>query len=185
MHQIVCPRRAAFTLLEISIASAIVVVLAAVAVPAFSRITQSARAAACMSNLRQIGNAVNLYASDHNQTIPSLEAGRASKAEDKKVIDNTLDTYARNPAVFACPADNEGLARKTGTSYYWNIALNGQNLNNLNFLGFHERPTIPLISDKDPFHPYVDTKVNILYADGHADTARGLNFTTTAPGSSP
>ena len=173
----------AFTLLEVSVAAAIVIVLAAISVPAYSRITQTARAAACMSNLRQIGAAVNLYAADHNQTLPPLAAGRKDKGESVPVIDDTLDAYARNPAVFACPADDAGLAKKSGTSYYWNIALSGQNLNNLNFLRQRAWQIIPLLSDKEAFHPYTDTKVNILYADGHAD--KELNFVTATPSPAP
>lgn len=174
---------AAFTLLEISIATIIVIVLGAISVPVYSRVTQGARAAACMSNLRQLGNAVNLYAADHNQLLPPLAAGRKDKNEDVPVIDNTLDAYARDPAVFTCPADYEGLAKKSGTSYYWNIVLSGQSLSNLNFLRQREWQIIPLLSDKDPFHPYTDTKVNILYADGHAD--KELNFVTATPSPSP
>ena len=35
---------------------------------------------------------------------------------------------------------------------------------------------IPVLSDKQGFHPYAANKVNILYADGHA--SQDLNFTT-------
>ena len=173
------PRHEAFTLIEISVAGAIVIILAVVAVPVYSRINQGARAAACMSNLRQIGTAVHLYLNEHDRTMPTLKAGRSDKTEEGPVIDNTLSGYVQNPAVFACPADYEGLAKKTGTSYYWNIILSGQKLSNLNFLRKTEWQIIPMLSDKDPFHPYTDTKVNILYADGHAD--KEINFVSASP----
>ena len=172
-------RRAGFTLIELLVVVAIVGVLAAISVPVYSRLTESARAAACMSNLRQIGNALNLYLGEHNQVVPTMAAGRKSVTEPVPVIDNTLDAYTQSKDVFRCPGDKEGLAAASGTSYYWNVALNGQVVTNLNFLGQYDRTLIPLFSDKDPFHPYVDTKVNILYSDGHADKV--LNFVSPRP----
>ena len=173
--------RVGFTLLELSVSLAIVLVLAAITVPVYARVTEGARAAACMSNLRQIGNALNLYLGEHNQVVPMLAAGRKSVAEQVATIDNTLDAYTQSKEVFRCPGDKEGLAAASGTSYYWNVALDGQNLSNLNFLRQYDRTLIPLLSDKDPFHPYTDTKVNILYSDGHAD--KELNFVSPTPSS--
>jgi prepilin-type processing-associated H-X9-DG protein len=49
------------------------------------------------------------------------------------------------------------------------VTLNGQTLGNLNFLGVvAEHSRIPIVADKEGFHPYTKDKVNILYADGHA-----------------
>ncbi len=176
-------RRAAFTFIELSVSLLIVLVLAAISVPVYARVSQGSRAIACMSNLRQIGGALQLYLNDHNQLIPVLAAGRKSKDEQIPVIDNTLDGYTRDKKVFACPADAEGLATSSGTSYYWNVALSGQKLSNLNFFRKREWTVIPLLSDKDPFHPYTDTKVNILYADGHAD--KEIRFLTALPSPGP
>ena len=173
------PRRAGFSLIELCVALAIVIVLAAISVPVYGRVVEGARAASCMSNLRQLGNALNLYLGDHNQTVPTMAAGRKSTVEQLPVIDNTLDGYVQNKQVFACPADKQGLAVVSGTSYYWNVALNGQNLSNLNFFQQRDRTLIPLLSDKDAFHPYTDTKVNILYSDGHTD--KELNFVSPTP----
>src|SRR4029077_15954806 len=100
----------------------------AIALPVCRRAIENGRATACVSNLRQLGIALNLYLGEHNATMPTLEAGRRSKAEDLRVIDNTLDGYAGNSRIFACPSDSGGLAAATGTSYYWNVAVNGQAL---------------------------------------------------------
>ena len=173
------PRYAGFTLLELGVALAIVIVLAAISVPVYGRVVEGARAASCMSNLRQLGNAINLYLGDHNQTIPAMAAGRKSTTEQIPVIDNTLNGYVQISKVFVCPADSKGIAAASGTSYFWNVALNGQNLSNLNFFQQRDRTLIPLLSDKDAFHPYTDTKVNILYSDGHTD--KELNFISPTP----
>ena len=159
----------AFTLTELLVVIGVVAVLAALAYPAFQRVIEAGRATACTSNLRQLGTALALYLGENNNTMPTLKTARASLADDVPVIDNTLDRYAPAKGVFACPADKGGFAAKTGTSYIWNVTLNGQALASLNFLGLVEDHShIPIMSDKEGFHPYLDDKVNILYADGHA-----------------
>ena len=159
----------AFTLAELLVVIAIVGVLAALAYPAYQRVIESGRATACTANLRQLGVALAVYLGENNNTMPTLKTARASLAEEVPVIDNTLDRYIPAKAVFACPADPGGFAAKTGTSYLWNVTLNGQALASLNFLGFtQDHSHIPVLSDKEGFHPYIDNKVNILYADGHA-----------------
>ena len=159
----------AFTLAELLVVIAIVAVLAGLGFPAYQRVIESGRATACTGNLRQLGVALSAYLADNNSTMPVLKTARASLADEVPVIDNTLDRYLPAKAVFACPADKAGFAAKTGTSYLWNVTLNGQALASLNFLGFTESHShIPILSDKEGFHPYIDNKVNILYADGHA-----------------
>ena len=159
----------AFTLAELLVVLAIVAILAALAYPAYQRVTESGRATACTSNLRQLGMALSLYLGENNNTMPTLKTARASLADDVPVIDNTLNKYAPAKGVFACPADKGGFAARTGTSYLWNVTLNGQALAGLNFLGLvNDLSHIPILSDKEGFHPYTENKVNILYADGHA-----------------
>jgi prepilin-type N-terminal cleavage/methylation domain-containing protein/prepilin-type processing-associated H-X9-DG protein len=162
-------KRRAFTLVELLVSLVIIAALAGMSMPVYERVVQSGRAAGCISNLRALGAALNLYTADHNLTLPNLQAGRSSLNDNVPVIDNTLNVYAGGKsAVFGCPADNAHLFQNTGTSYYWNVALNGQSLADLHFLALStEASHIPLLADKQAFHPYTQNKVNILYADGH------------------
>jgi prepilin-type N-terminal cleavage/methylation domain-containing protein/prepilin-type processing-associated H-X9-DG protein len=158
-----------FTLAELLVVIAVVAVLAGLAYPAYQRVVESGRATACLANLRQLGVALHLYLGENNNTMPVLKTARASLADDVPVIDNTIDKYLGDKRAFACPADKAGFAVKTGTSYLWNVTLNGQALAALNFLGLiDDHSHIPILSDKEGFHPYIKDKVNILYADGHA-----------------
>ena len=166
----------AFTLIEVLVVVAVIALLMALAVPLFMRITQTGQATACLSNLRQIGAGLNGYLAEHDFTMPALQAGRSQLAQEIPVLDTALQPYVRSKAVFACPADPH-FARDTGTSYFWNVALNNQRLGSLSFLQItEEQSKIPVLSDKEGFHPYTKDKVNILYADGHA--TKDLNFTT-------
>jgi prepilin-type processing-associated H-X9-DG protein/prepilin-type N-terminal cleavage/methylation domain-containing protein len=166
----------AFTLQEILVVLVIVAGLVALAIPGFQRVLESGRATNCVSNLRNLGAALNLHLAEHNMMMPTLKAGRATRDEDVSTIDNTLDKYVKDKSVFACPSDRKWAAA-SGTSYSWNNALNGQHAINLNFLGVvKDHGRIPVLGDKEGFHPYTDSKVNILYADGHA--TKDVNFFT-------
>ncbi len=169
-------RFSAFTLLELLVAISILAILATLVVTAVNRGTESARATACTSNLRVLGVALNGYLGDNNNLMPTLVGGRTSKDEEVMVIDNVLDRYATDAKAFACPSDKQ-YAAASGTSYFWNAALNGQAVGSLNFMALTDaRGHIPVIADKAGFHPYTESKVNILYADGH--TSRDISFVT-------
>lgn len=169
-------RAGGFTLIELLVVVAIVALLVVIAVPAVQGARARAMTAKCISNLRQIGAGLGLYLSEHDQQMPVLQAGRSSRGAGVDVIDTVLADYVDDPETFACPADPR-YARETGTSYYWNVTLNGQRTTSLNFLGIEEAHTrIPVLSDKEGWHPGDRTKINILYADGHA--GKGLTLTT-------
>ena len=169
-------RRTALTILELLVVIGIIAVLAALAVPVYQRTVEGGRATACVHHLRQLGVALNGYLAENEMKMPVLKAGREKLTDDVPVIDNTLDKYVGEKKIFVCPSDRQWAAA-TGTSYHWNVALNGQSTANLNFLRvIRSHSRIPVLGDKEGFHPYLDTKVNILYADGHA--SKDVNFVT-------
>jgi prepilin-type N-terminal cleavage/methylation domain-containing protein/prepilin-type processing-associated H-X9-DG protein len=62
--------RRAFTLVELLVVIAIIAVLASLLLPALSSAKDSGKRAACLSNLKQIGLAIHMYADEHNGRIP-------------------------------------------------------------------------------------------------------------------
>jgi prepilin-type N-terminal cleavage/methylation domain-containing protein/prepilin-type processing-associated H-X9-DG protein len=66
------PRLVALTLIELLVVIAIIAVLAALLIPALSTMRNSAKNTTCVSNLRQIGSAINLYASEHDGLLPAV-----------------------------------------------------------------------------------------------------------------
>jgi prepilin-type N-terminal cleavage/methylation domain-containing protein/prepilin-type processing-associated H-X9-DG protein len=155
-----------FTLIEILVSIGIVTLLAAIAIPSLGIARARADSAKCISHLRSLGVSLNLYLSDHEMTMPDIEAARPSKTDEVPVLDNTIDAYVDNKAVFTCPA-GRSLAEKSGTSYYFNSALRGQKVANLSMFWLSDPTKIPVLVDKEGWHRYVDDKVNHLFADGH------------------
>jgi prepilin-type N-terminal cleavage/methylation domain-containing protein/prepilin-type processing-associated H-X9-DG protein len=62
-------RRPAFTLIELLVVIAIIAILAAILFPVFAQAREKARAAACISNCKQIGLAITMYTQDYDETF--------------------------------------------------------------------------------------------------------------------
>jgi prepilin-type processing-associated H-X9-DG protein/prepilin-type N-terminal cleavage/methylation domain-containing protein len=60
------PRAGAFTLIELLVVVGVLALLASLLLPALSKARASARRAKCISNLHQLGLAVQMYWDDHN-----------------------------------------------------------------------------------------------------------------------
>ncbi len=164
---------AAFTLIELLVVIAIIAILAALLLPVVNRAQERGRSTACLSNLRQLGLAVQMHVHDNENKLPRiydavLAGGMVTNAEFTMNV--VLSNYLGNPNVLRCPSDRPQLFEQTGSSYGWNILINGQDADRLTVLAINFDPhNIPIAFDKEAFHAAIGNGrgVNYLYADGH------------------
>jgi prepilin-type processing-associated H-X9-DG protein len=155
---------------ELLVVIALIATLAALLLPAVSRTKEAGRGAVCLSNLHQIGLALQVYVQENNNRLPYMRDKNLNGTNDLPSADLVLSNCLGNVKVLRCPSDNQRLFDTTGSSYSWNSLLNGQDADHLSALGLKFDPhQIPLMFDKDKFHSARgrSKEVNYLYADGH------------------
>jgi prepilin-type N-terminal cleavage/methylation domain-containing protein len=93
----------AFTLIELLVVIAIIAVLASILFPVFAHAREKARQTSCQSNVRQIGMAMLMYASDHDNALPLVGCPAPSNLFVASWMD-TLQPYVSSLQVLICPS---------------------------------------------------------------------------------
>jgi prepilin-type N-terminal cleavage/methylation domain-containing protein/prepilin-type processing-associated H-X9-DG protein len=104
-----------FTLIELLVVFAIIAIMAAILFPVFAQARERARAASCLSNMKQVGTAMMMYTQDHDERLPETglagvfrNAGNTGLGQEFKGIlpfHLAVQPYAKNYNVFTCPSD--------------------------------------------------------------------------------
>jgi prepilin-type N-terminal cleavage/methylation domain-containing protein/prepilin-type processing-associated H-X9-DG protein len=107
--KVVKDARLGFTLIELLVVIAIIAILAAILFPVFSRARDKAQQAACISNLKQVGQAMGLYVDDYDETFPrhpyenvACPADVLAKMHWRAFVTNLFIPYVKNLEVFLC-----------------------------------------------------------------------------------
>lgn len=125
-----CSEPAAFTLLELLVVVGIIAILAGLLLPALSAAKSRALSARCLSNMKQFGLALQLYAGDHQDLIPPNKDGQGIPLGEAWVEGwlglpgpdctnvlylrrSLIGKYIGEPKIWRCPAAKDP---KVGTS---------------------------------------------------------------------
>lgn len=188
----------AFTLVELLTVIAIIGVLAALLFPVFLTARGKAREISCLSNLRQIGISVSLYAQDNDGLYPfaldpadrytpqiwNSQPGFQALFPYMSMVHEVLQPYAKSKDIFRCPGDTgfqiedfTGIPldaqptsyERFGTSYYYRTEIAMLRAGEASFQ-FPAEVNV-LFDGAGKWHGSLipsSLRYNVVFADGHA-----------------
>lgn len=117
-------RRKAFTLVELLVVIGIIAILISILLPTLGRARESAKRTACLSNVRELGNAFRLYASQNKDVMPiGCVGGSTNLATVEKQFSYVVNWnnsggtkvvqmgcialagFAKSPKTYYCPSE--------------------------------------------------------------------------------
>jgi prepilin-type processing-associated H-X9-DG protein len=141
-HAVSIVKPSGFTLGELVVASAMLVTLGALLVPALSTANETSKATVCLGNMHQWGLAISLYCEDWNDYIPA-EGGIYPPSAMPYAWFNTVPRYVGAPSlialyaagkpptpstksIFSCPSATNFPSTVTDASPFYMYGLNGR-----------------------------------------------------------
>lgn len=174
-------RAPGFTLIELLVAISIIALLVAILLPALQSARQAAQTAVCLSNARQAGLAVVMYAEDYNDYLPlvsALHAGKTRFWHERLIfgdyLPGELDVDGRLVSTVAlkCPAEDRvsGSARYqvhySPPRRYGNLEIYDSSSNSLDIRWYQPR-------ERDAFYKPAQTNLLADHEPGYSSSYNG------------
>jgi prepilin-type N-terminal cleavage/methylation domain-containing protein/prepilin-type processing-associated H-X9-DG protein len=199
-------RRAGFTLIELLVVIAIIAILAAILFPVFAQARERARAITCVSNLKEIGLASNMYLQDYDETFvcgwggPSLDAQHCMWRYALQpyiqhygsLTANPYDTTGYgNQGIFVCPDQPSSQANygPTGygmnsysltTGFYVDPVSGNQSFPGVALASVNRPASLAAFADAGNLNAGASTTADPHFADGDDTSCAGTACTGTA-----
>ncbi len=202
-----------FTLIELLVVIAIIAVLAGMLLPALSNVKRKAQATNCLSNMRQWGLAIGMYADDWQDYLPPEGSGNPVSGSPYAWY-CVLPPYIGAPAltnlynsgnppipsrksIYACPGATNAPANPTDSNPYYMYGMNGRMDPNGTPLFKRAQVELPaqtvMFSEGEGSFSSSNGKyaakrhnggANLAFVDGHAAWVRWEDFCRECPANS-
>ncbi len=159
-----------YTMIEVMLVASLVGVIP---ISVYLEAAKSAKSADCISNLRNIYMALQMYEMDF-EALPDARFYPESPKNDPKSILNVLSSYIDDKKVFICPSMPSDLMAKSLT-YIWNDSYNNKFMDSISNKEFSWLLTdMTAVDSKIP--PPHQGSYNVVFVDGHAESIKEANF---------
>jgi prepilin-type processing-associated H-X9-DG protein len=187
----------AFTLIELLVVIATIIILFAIATPAFNSVLESAKVTKDLSNLRQIGTAIQTYLNDNDQILPATTTWPGTNGTPvlypkyiatRKVFQSPFDkrtssetdtapvSYSINTNMYAvAPGISRNMLKVVSPSSTFLMAptYNGNPANASSWAGTAiSAPDLPVAggAGETTGTHMKGTRINVLFCDWHTET---------------
>lgn len=167
-------RTLAFTLVEMVIVMAIIALMATLVAPAFQNAMLKAQSVKCSGNLKAIGVAASLAATDNNNQYPAIDQAAAPiyNPPGGNLV-TVLGPYGITTNIVQCPVDmanSPSSFSQYKSSYEWDPVFDDEPVNET---AIYITPTVvvPVNSSRVrlamDFSPLHRGRPNLVFGDGH------------------